>query len=46
MGVAAIILSCDPNAMKNFRSPLPLKLHMKFGFDCPSGFWGEDVWRV
>ena len=19
---------------------------MKIGFDCPSGFWGEDIWRV
>ena len=22
----------------NFRSPIPLRLHMKFGFDRPSGF--------
>ena len=28
----------------NFRSPIPLKLHMKFGFDRPSGF-GEDLWK-
>ena len=26
----------------NFRSPFPLRLHMKFGFDWPSGF-GEDL---
>ena len=26
----------------NFRSPIPLRLHMKFGFDWPSGF-GEDL---
>ena len=26
----------------NFRSPISLKLHMKFGFDWPSGF-GEDL---
>ena len=27
----------------NFRSPYPSKLHLKFGFDWPSGFRGEDV---
>ena len=27
----------------NFCSPIPLKLHMKFDFDWPSGFWGEDL---
>ena len=27
----------------NFRSPLPRRLHIKFGFDWPSGFKGEDV---
>ena len=26
----------------NFRSPIPLRLHMKFGFERPSGF-GEDL---
>ena len=26
----------------NFRSPYPRRLHIKFGFDPPSGF-GEDV---
>ena len=25
----------------NFGSPIPIRLHMKFGFDRPSGF-GED----
>ena len=29
----------------NFRSPNPLRLNVKFGFDRPSGFW-EDVWSV
>ena len=24
----------------------PLKLHVKFGFHWPGGFWGEDVWSV
>ena len=27
----------------NFRSPFPRGLHLKFGFDWPSGFRGEDV---
>ena len=26
-----------------FRSPFPRRLHIKFGFDWPSGFRGEDV---
>ena len=26
-----------------FCSPLPRRLRMKFGFDWPSGFRGEDV---
>ena len=27
----------------NLRSPFPRRLHIKFGFDWPSGFRGEDV---
>ena len=27
----------------NFGSPCPRRLHIKFGFDWPSGFRGEDV---
>ena len=27
----------------NFCSPFPRRHHMKFGFDWPSGFRGEDV---
>ena len=27
----------------NFCSPLPRRLHIKFGFDPPSGFRGEHV---
>ena len=27
----------------NFLSPFPRMLHMKFGFDWPCGFKGEDV---
>ena len=40
MGVA-----CDSSPWTNFRSLIPWRLHMKFGFDWPSSFW-EDVWRV
>ena len=29
----------------NFRSPHPSRLHIKFGFDWPSGFREEDVWN-
>ena len=29
----------------NFRSPMPRRLHVKFGFNRPSGFRGEDVWK-
>ena len=27
----------------NFRSSFPRRLHIKFGFDWPRGFRGEDV---
>ena len=27
----------------NFHFPYPMKLHIKFGFDWPSGSRGEDV---
>ena len=30
-------------ARTNFRSPYPRLPHIKFGFDRPSGFGGEDV---
>ena len=29
----------------NFRSPYPWMLHIKFGFDWPSGFREEDLWK-
>ena len=29
----------------NFPSPYPKRLHIKFGFDWPSGFREEDVWN-
>ena len=28
-----------------FHSPYPWRLHMKFGFDWPSGFGEEDLWK-
>ena len=31
-------------SLKFFRSPIPRRLHMKFGFNRPSGFRG-DVWK-
>ena len=29
----------------NFRSPFPTRLHIKFGFDWPSGFRWDDLWK-
>ena len=29
----------------NFRSPIPVRLHMKFGFGRPSGFGEEELWK-
>ena len=29
----------------NFQSPISWRLHMKFGFNRPSGFGEEDVWK-
>ena len=29
--------------LTNFRSPYPRRLHIKFGFDWPSGFGEKDV---
>ena len=34
----------DPG-LTYFHSHIPLRLHMKFGFNKPSSFWGEDVWK-
>ena len=36
----------DLRFLPYIRSPIPWRHHMKFDFDWPSGFWGEDVWRV
>ena len=38
MGMAAILVW---TIYINFRSPFPRRLHIKFGFDLPSGFRGE-----
>ena len=38
--------SCDLDRLNKLSSLIPWRLHMKFVFDWPSGFWEEDVWRV
>ena len=38
MGVAAISVICDPDAANKPSLPYQRKLHIKFGFDQPSGF--------
>ena len=43
MGKAAILVHLILTPRINFRSPIPLRLHMKFGFDWPSGFGEEDL---
>ena len=43
MGMAAIFDHVTWTIYTNFRSPFPRRLHIKFGFDWPSGFRGEDV---
>ena len=45
VGVAAILVIVTQIPRTNFRSPIPLRLHIKFGFDRPSGF-GEDDGRI
>ena len=36
-------VTCDPDATNKLSVPLPKEAHIKFGFDRPSGFRGEDV---
>ena len=36
-------LSCDLDHLYNLSFSFPRTLHIKFGFDWPSGFRGEDV---
>ena len=43
MGMATILGHVTWTVWTNFRSPFRWRLHMKFDFDWPSGFWGEDV---
>ena len=43
MGTAAILSSCGLDHLYKLSFPLPKRLHIKFGFDWPSGFRGEDV---
>ena len=42
MGMAAI-WSSDPDRLNKLCSLIPRRLHMKFGFNRPTGFRGEDV---
>ena len=41
MGMADILVT--RTVLTNFRSPILEKLRIKFDFDWPSGFRGEDV---
>ena len=47
MGMAAITgsqaWSCDLDHLCKLSTPFPRRLHMKFGFDWPSGFREEDL---
>ena len=43
MGMAAILVMWPWPFEQTFVPPIPQKLHMKFEFDWPNGFWGEDV---
>ena len=45
MGVASILVMWPRCPRTNFCSPFPMRLHIKFGFDWPSGFREEDVWN-
>ena len=42
MGMAAILVMCWISYI-HIGSPFLLMLHIKFGFDWPSGFRGEDL---
>ena len=44
MGMVADLVIWPGPFWTNFRSPIPVRLHMKFGFDWPNGSW--DVQRV
>ena len=42
-GIMRPFWSCDLDNYENFHSPFPMRLHIKFMFDWPSGFRREDV---
>ena len=42
MGMAAILVS-DLDHLYKLSFPFPRRLHIRFGFDWPSAFRGEDV---
>ena len=44
MGVVAIFVMTQ-TLRTSFCSPIPLTLHMKFGFDMPSSFGEEGLWK-
>ena len=46
MGMVAISVMWPRCGEKNFCFPYLLRLHVKFGFDLPNGFWREDLWRI
>ena len=39
LSMAAILVMWHWIIYINFRSPFPRRIHIKFGFDWPSGFW-------
>ena len=45
MGMAAILVTWPGTFEQTFFSPILRSLHMKFEFNWPSGFRGEDVWK-
>ena len=45
MGMSAIFVKWPGPFITNFRSLILRSLHMKFEFNWPSGFRGEDVWK-
>ena len=43
MGMAATLVMLPKPFIQTFVFPFPRRLHIKFGFDWPIGFRGEDV---
>ena len=46
MGMAATLLTWTGPFEQTFVPPYHKRFHMKYDFDWPSAFCGEDVWRV